>query len=141
MEWVSVPFEMDLPIHDIWKNYNLISGSGSASDFGLHGQAGMNLSFSFSLNIQSQNKICLNLYHPKSVFLPKVINPCNPLQFNPLPKSVGAWVLPRQRPIGEDQAEKRTLSPQCADNHTFSLKLQENPEWIVYLDEVINVNF
>jgi len=136
MEAVSIPFEIDLPIHNIWKNYTLISGSSSASDFGLHDHLGMNLSFSISLNTQSQNKICLSVFHPATVFLPKVYNPCNPLQFNPLPRSVGAWVLPQDPIRGKDgEIKKRPSTVQCPDNHEFDLKLLENPEWIVYLDE------
>lgn len=136
MEAVSVPFEVDLPVHDIWKNYSLISGTGSASDFGLQDHPGMNLSFSISLNTQSPNKICLSVFHPTTVFLPRVYNPCNPLQFNPLPRSVGAWVLPQELAIGKDrEIKKRPPTAQCANDHTFDLKLKENPEWIVYLDE------
>lgn len=131
MEAVSVPFDLITPIPAVWNNYTLISGSVSASDLGFEGLSGSNLSFSFSL-MKSLNKICLNLYHPPSIVLPEVVDTCNSLQFNPLPKSIGAFVLPRE--------EKRPISASkhlCEAGVMFELKLVDNPEWIVILKEVI----
>lgn len=128
MTAVSVPFELGSPIHSIWKNFTLISGSVATGDLGLHDNTGTNLTFSFSL-MQSQNKICLNLYHYPSVSLPRVVNNCNPLQYNLVPQSTGAFVLP-------SEGKRSSASTQCPENATFDLKLKENADWTVYLNKV-----
>ena len=131
MSSVAVPFYMDVPMADVWKNFTLISGSMSATDLGFYDFVGTNLSFSFSL-MQGQNKICLNLYHPPSLILPDLIESCNPLQFNPLPKPTGAFVLPRE----EKRPSVTTLRCSEASAMQFDLKLQSNEQWTVLLSEV-----
>lgn len=126
----SVPFDMVLPVDEIWKNYNLISGSVAAADLGFRDHPGTNLSFSLSL-MQSQNKICLNFFHPPHIKMPRGPPSCNSLQFNPLPKSIGAFVLPR-----EDK-KSTSVIPKCPENTGFSVKLKENQAWIVTLGNVI----
>jgi len=80
--------------------------------------------------MKSHNKICLNVYHPPSIYLPEVIDSCNPLQYNQFPKSIGAFVLPR---------EERPSAPilNCGDGAIFDLRLLSNPGWTVLLKEVI----
>ncbi|KAK4030513.1 transmembrane protein 248 [Daphnia magna] len=128
MEAASVPFEMMLPVHEIWKNFTVISGSIAAIDLGLRDHIGTNLSFSLSL-MQSQNKLCLNLYHPWFVSMPHGAPTCNSLQFNPFPKSIGAFVLPRE----DKKLTTGSITPKCADNSAFDVKLLENPAWTVLL--------
>lgn len=130
MEAVSVPFEMVLPASKLWKNYTLVSGSVAADSLGFNAFGGSNLSFSFSL-MDTQTKICLNLYHPVSIPIPQAISSCNALQFNPFPRSTGAVVLPPQ----EERPNKILAS--CPDEDFFQLQLKENPSWEVYLDKVI----
>jgi hypothetical protein len=131
MEAASVPFEMILPVHEIWKNFTVISGSIAATDLGLRDYPGTNLSFSLSL-MQSQNKICLNLYHPHFVSMPHGAPTCNSLQFNPFPKSIGAFVLPRE----DKKLTTGSITPKCSDNAAFDVKLLENPAWTVLLGKV-----
>lgn len=131
MEAASVPFEMMLPVHEIWKNFTVISGSIAAIDLGLRDHIGTNLSFSLSL-MQSQNKLCLNLYHPWFVSMPHGAPTCNSLQFNPFPKSIGAFVLPRE----DKKLTTGSITPKCADNSAFDVKLLENPAWTVLLGKV-----
>ncbi|EFX74853.1 hypothetical protein DAPPUDRAFT_306976 [Daphnia pulex] len=128
MEAASVPFEMILPVHEIWKNFTVISGSIAATDIGLRDYPGTNLSFSLSL-MQSQNKICLNLYHPHFVSMPHGAPTCNSLQFNPFPRSIGAFVLPRE----DKKLTTGSITPKCSDNAAFDVKLLENPAWTVLL--------
>lgn len=125
----SVPFEMILPVDETWKKFTVISGNVPASDLGFHDFPESNISFSLSL-MQSQNKICLNLFHPPHVSMPRGHPSCNSLQFNPFPKSIGAFVLPRE--------DKRSTSviPQCPDNSAFEVKIRENREWTVLLGNV-----
>lgn len=132
MEAVSVPFEITLPANKLWRNYTLVSGSVATESLGFHEIAGSNLSFSFSL-MDTQTKICLNLYHPKSIPIPRAISSCNALQFNPFPRSTGAVVLPplEERPI--------KTSSNCPDEDQFQLHLRENPSWEVYLGKVVFV--
>ena len=129
MEASSVPFDMMLPVHDVWKNFTVISGSVAPSDLGFHDFLGSNISFSLSL-MQSQNKICLNLYHPKTLHVPRGVPSCNSLQFNPFPRSIGAFVLPRE--------EKRptSVTRRCPDSASFDVKFRENSEWTVLLEVV-----
>lgn len=131
MEAASVPFEMILPVHEIWKNFTVISGSIAATDIGLRDYPGTNLSFSLSL-MQSQNKICLNLYHPHFVSMPHGAPTCNSLQFNPFPRSIGAFVLPRE----DKKLTTGSITPKCSDNAAFDVKLLENPAWTVLLGKV-----
>ena len=135
MEAASVPFSMVLPVDEVWKKFTVISGSVAASELGLNGFSGTNLSFSLSL-MQSQNKICLNLFHPPNVKMPRGGPPsCNSLQFNPFPQSIGAFVLPR-----EDK-RSTTVIPKCPNNTAFDVKLVENSEWTIYLEMVsISIN-
>ena len=130
MDAASVPFDMILPVHDVWKNYTVISGSVAAADLGLRDFPGTNLSFSLSL-MQSQNKLCLNFYHPKLLSMPQGAPSCNSLQFNPFPRAIGAFVLPR-----EDKRITNSVTPSCSENTPFDVKLRENPEWIVLLGKV-----
>ena len=134
MEAASVPFEMILPVHEIWKNFTVISGSIAAIDLGLRDYPGTNLSFSLSL-MQSQNKICLNLYHPHFVSMPHGAPTCNSLQFNPFPKSIGAFVLPRE----DKKLTTGSITPKCSDNSAFDVKLLENPAWTVLLGPVCSL--
>lgn len=129
MEAASVPFEMVVPVDEVWKEFTVISGSVAASELGFHDFPGTNLSFSLSL-MQSQNKICLNLFHPPYLAMPRGPPSCNSLQFNPFPKSIGAFVLPRE--------DKRSTSviPKCPEKTGFSVKLRENQEWTVLLGKV-----
>lgn len=128
MEAASVPFSMVLPADDVWKKFTVISGSVTAAELGLNEYPGTNLSFSLSL-MQSQNKICLNLFHPSFVRMPRGGPPsCNSLQFNPFPQSIGAFVLPR-----EDK-RSTTVIPKCPNNTAFDVNLVENPDWTIYLE-------
>jgi len=129
MEYVSVPFELDAPIDKVWETYSLISGSLSSSDLGLNYYPSFNLSFSLSL-MESQQKICLTLFHPKSVSLPHPIDNCNSLQYNLLPRSIGAFVIPPQ----EERSRGASLIT-CPEKSKISLKLKYNPKWTILLNE------
>jgi len=129
MEYVSVPFDLDEPIDKIWGNYSLISGSLSTSDLGLNYHLKSDLHFSLSL-IESQKKICLTLFHPKTITLPHPIVNCNPLQYNLLPSSIGAFVIPPQ-----DERTRGSALVTCPETSKISLKLKDNPRWTILLNE------
>lgn len=131
MDYVSVPFELEEPIDRVWKDYSLISGTLSTSDLGLNYYPSSDLPFSLSL-MESQKKICLTLFHPQTVSLPHPIVDCNSLQYNLLPRSIGAFVIPPQ-----NERTRGASFVTCPEESRINLDIKFNPKWTILLSQVL----